>query len=146
MSEKSSINEVLQDARRKLDRAREGLRSAHDHRSKGLHDVAVFGRAVTTALQHLRRYDPEGFDQWYGPWMQEMDAEPLFTFFNDLRTDVLDKRGASTSPLPQPPTTAFGLELADTSFEHLASLYLDYLEKLLQRAERWFGSSSAHQS
>lgn len=58
---------------------------------RGLYNIAVFGRAVTNALQGLRRYDRQAFDEWYTPWLAEMTDDPLCRFFYVLRTDLLKK-------------------------------------------------------
>jgi hypothetical protein len=55
----------------------------------GFFGVVVFGRSVTLALQHLRTFDEQAFDAWYAPWQAEMKDDPVFVFFNKLRTDIL---------------------------------------------------------
>jgi hypothetical protein len=73
-----------------LDNARRGLEdiSSPDagKRIPGLHNVAVFGRAVTIALQRLRHI-VDGFDDWYGAQVPQND--PLLSYFNKVRNEIL---------------------------------------------------------
>jgi hypothetical protein len=56
----------------------------------GFFAVAVFGRSVTLALQHLRTFDLDGvFDAWYTPWTEEMRKDELCKFFYKLRSALL---------------------------------------------------------
>ena len=79
-----------------LDNARRGLEDIDSldagRRIPGLHNVAVFGRAVTIALQRLRHI-ANGFDEWYGAQVPEKD--PLLAYFNKVRNDILKE---ATSP------------------------------------------------
>lgn len=54
----------------------------------GLGLVATYGRAVTGTLQRLRsRVD--GFDAWYGPYVEEMASDPLMRWMWEIRNATL---------------------------------------------------------
>jgi hypothetical protein len=93
--ERRTAQEVLQAARQMLDNARRGLEdiNSDDPRKRipGLHNVAVYGRAVTIALQRLRHI-VDGFDDWYKVQIPEKD--PLLAYFNNARNAIL-KEAAS---------------------------------------------------
>ncbi len=126
--------------------------SEQDRVVLGFCSVAVFGRSVTLALQHLRHWDAEGYDQWYGPWRDEMNADPLCRFFYDLRTDILHggvpnigfMLGSAGLHAPPPgtvrligrpaPTEHKGGPIEDASTLNLCRLYISYLEELLASA------------
>lgn len=58
-------------------------------RLPGLHNVVVFGRAVTNVLQGLRSSVGEEFDRWYGPKQEEMRNDKLLQHFYKMRSEVL---------------------------------------------------------
>jgi len=82
-------------------------------RIPGMHNVIVFGRAVTFVLQNLRTIDSAAFDEWYGPHQEEMKADPLLKYFNKLRT-TLEKEGG--------PDTGAGLFIEELNMADLAPL------------------------
>jgi hypothetical protein len=92
--------DVLRRARKLLDTARFGLTDLEGddpaRRIPGLHNVIVFGRAVTFTLQNLRTIDADAFDAWYIPRQKEMQADPLMKHFNRLRTELEKEGGADT--------------------------------------------------
>jgi hypothetical protein len=55
-------------------------------RDLGLHNVIVFGRAVTIALQRLRSR-VKNFDTWYAK--QAPPNDPLLAYINELRNNIL---------------------------------------------------------
>jgi hypothetical protein len=61
-----------------------------NRRVAGLHNVVVFGRAVTNVLQNLRSTEPD-FDAWYAPHLAEMEGDPLLKYLYTLRSDILKK-------------------------------------------------------
>ena len=92
--------DVLHKARMILSTAQLGLSDLEGEvptrRVPGLHNVIVFGRAVTFVLQNLRTIDATAFDEWYLPRQRTMKADPLMRYFNKLRT-TLEKEGGSAS-------------------------------------------------
>lgn len=118
----------------------------------GFFGVAVFGRSVTLALQMLRRFDAPAFDAWYAPWQQEMKDDELCRFFSSLRTGILHNldpligfvlaSSGATAPRPgaiivqdrPPPTMHRGKPIEDVSMLHLCSLYVAYLDELVDSA------------
>jgi hypothetical protein len=118
----------------------------------GFCSVAVFGRSVTLALQHLRTWDREVFNEWYKPWLDEMTADPLCRFFYELRTDILHGGvptisfvlGSFGPDAPSPgtvqllgraaPTEHRCQSIEDTTTLNLCRLYLAYLEELFASA------------
>ncbi len=90
---------VLTNAARVLATAKLGLKLVKsgdpNERLAGIHDVVVFGRAVTNVLQNLRSTDP-GFDEWYAPLQEEMRADPLMRYFYELRSSILKEGVAKT--------------------------------------------------
>ena len=62
--------------------------SQSKNRIVGIRNLIVFGRAVTNVLQNLRGLAPE-FDQWYTPYKDEMEADPLMKFFYKKRSEIL---------------------------------------------------------
>jgi hypothetical protein len=93
MAEAKSIQDALQKARALLETTQRGLQmvSGPDPtaRPMGIHNVAVFGRSVTIALQNLRTVVGEDFDRWYEPHVEVMKANPLFEYFKKLRNEIL---------------------------------------------------------
>lgn len=57
-------------------------------RIAGLRNVIVFGRAVTNVLQQLRSVVPS-FDEWYQPYVKEMQSDPVMAFLYKVRSEVL---------------------------------------------------------
>jgi hypothetical protein len=115
----------------------------------GLFAVVVFGRAVTNALQNLRTFDRQAFDEWYGPWKQEMEEDPLLRWFYKLRSDILKGivpligfvigssgrgdlyAGAITVPDRPPPNIHRQQSIQDCAMINLCRLYVAYLEELV---------------
>lgn len=89
--------DILRAARETLATAEQGLRDLEGRdptrRRPGLHNVVVFGRAVTNVLQHLRSTEP-GFDGWYAPYVEEMKRDPLLKYLYELRSSVLKEAPA----------------------------------------------------
>jgi len=120
--------------------------------TRGLYCIAVFGRAVTNALQVLRKYDRLAFDEWYAPWLAEMSDDPLCLFFYALRTDLLKKTdvrfgivvGAAGANAPAVgtitvynvalPTQHRGKSLDGSSIRDMCHLYVAYLRELFESA------------
>lgn len=102
-AEQRTPAEVLHAARQMLGNAQLGLSDINSsdptRRIPGLHNVAVFGRAVTIALQRLRSI-VDGFDDWYKAQIPEKD--PLLTYFNNLRNMILKEAKS-----PQPATALY---------------------------------------
>jgi hypothetical protein len=69
--------------------ARDMLEADQDRVLLGFFSVALFGRSVTLALQHLKTWDEPVFLAWYAAWENEMRGDPLCKFFYDLRSDIL---------------------------------------------------------
>jgi hypothetical protein len=79
-----NAQQVIETARRGL----EDMKAGPGRRLSGLHNVVVFGRAVTNVLQNLRSTEPD-FDPWYQSVRDEMKADPLMKFFYSLRSRIL---------------------------------------------------------
>lgn len=135
----------------------------------GFCGVAVFGRSVTLALQHLRKWDRQAFDEWYGPWRDQMTADPLSRFFYDVRTEVLHGGVPNISytlfaaglDVPEPgtirvsgrplPTEHRGVPIEDNSTLNLCRLYVAYLEEMIdsvatvvwQIQDRWLAEQQS---
>jgi len=134
--------------------AQQGLRdmeeSDHDRILLGFFSVVVFGRAVTNALQNLRTFDKAAFDQWYGPWQQEMRDDPLLRWFYELRSDILKgiaplvgivlgsagrdalRPGAVTVSDRPPPNVHRGQSIEAREMLPLSRLYIAYLEEMVE--------------
>ncbi len=93
--------EVLTKTRETLANAQLGLNDLTGQdptrKASGLHNVAVFGRSVTLVLQTMRKVDRERFDSWYAPFQKEMNSEPLFAYFRELRNTILKEGPPSPS-------------------------------------------------
>src|SRR5438094_483482 len=93
MADRTSAD-VLRAARQTLATVEKGLADLAsgdpNRRVAGLHNLVVFGRAVTNVLQNLRSSEPD-FDAWYGPHRAEMEADPLLKYLYELRTEILKK-------------------------------------------------------
>ena len=89
---KKTTAEILQRARDTLHTAELGLLALQstDPRTRvaGVRNVVVFGRAVTNVLQNLRSTE-SGFEDWYKPEVEAMEAEPLMKYLYKLRTEIL---------------------------------------------------------
>jgi len=125
---------------------------SQDRAILGLFSVAVFGRAVTSALQNLRTFDRRAFDDWYAPWLSEMNDDPLCRYFYKLRSDVLKGISpiigyglASFGPgtpavgtlnvINRPsPTVHRGQPIKNADVRHLCELYVTYLEEMVTSA------------
>jgi hypothetical protein len=88
--EERSMQDILAASKQMLTNAQMGLRNVKSadptQRVPGLHNVIVFGRAVTIALQRLRSV-VEGFDEWYGEALPAKD--PLLIYMNRARNAIL---------------------------------------------------------
>ncbi len=71
-----------------------------ERRLAAVHNVVVWGRAVTNVLQGLRGLpnDEGKFDTWYAPWRKEMEDDELLRYFYELRTAMLKKGETQTGP------------------------------------------------
>ena len=122
----------------------------HDRLLFGFLGIVVFGRSMTLVMQNLRTHDRAAFDVWYAPWQQEMQADPLMKYFNDLRTKVvhqdapaigivLASAGTDARPvgsitieeLPLP-TCHLGNNIEDTSMTNLCEIYYAYLKRMFE--------------
>ena len=87
-----TVREVIAKAWLMLDRVEVGAARAQgsdpDQREPGLHDVSVYGRAITNVLENLRGTGVD-FDTWYRPWKEELEADPLCRYFYKTRSAVL---------------------------------------------------------
>jgi hypothetical protein len=96
MDKNKTIAEVLRRAQDTLFTAQLGLEHVKSQnpraRLAGLRNVVVFGRSVTNVLQNLRSLKQD-FDDWYQPYVKEMEADELMRFFYKLRSEIL-KQGA----------------------------------------------------
>jgi len=88
------IAQIIQDAENMLFTAKLGLdlMASEDPRivGAGLRISVVFGRHITNALQRLRSIIID-FDDWYKPYVEEMESDELLKFVYDLRNDILKK-------------------------------------------------------
>jgi hypothetical protein len=84
---------VLESVRQALDTTElaltDLLSNEPPRRMAGLKNIAVWGRAVTNALQKLRTPVGAAFDEWYKPREEEMRDDELMTYFYRLRNQVL---------------------------------------------------------
>lgn len=116
----ASVSEVLSSARSTLETAQLGLDSflhgnTEAHRTAGLRNAIVFGRAVTNVLQNLRSVlEKVSFDSWYESKRIEMAADPTFKYLYELRSQIL-KEGTYGKI-----STSLQINYMDTSF--LASI------------------------
>lgn len=111
--EAKSVHGVLEKARQLLATAEIGYSMAAGTnpvlRPMGIHNVAVFGRSVSIAIQNLRSVVArEEFDEWYAPRQKLMADDPVCRFFRDLRNEIL-KEG------PPPLGTALHISYFDTA-------------------------------
>ena len=91
---------ILASAEQTLTTARAGfddlVGSRPERRLPGLRNLVVFGRAVTNVLQNLRSTEP-AFDEWYAPFVREMESDPLMRFLYKLRSEILKEGTVPTS-------------------------------------------------
>ena len=73
----------------------EDIKSSPERRLAGLRNLVVFGRAVTNVLQNLRSTQPD-FDNWYSPFREEMENDPLMNYFYRLRSEILKQGNLGT--------------------------------------------------
>jgi hypothetical protein len=118
----------------------------------GFFGIVVFGRAVTNALQNLRTFDRQAFDDWYEPWQREMIDDPLLRWFYTLRSDILKGifpmvgivlasvgredlyPGAITVNDRPPPDIHRKQHVKDRKMITLCGLYVTYLEEMVESA------------
>jgi hypothetical protein len=94
MSE-GDIQGIIAKAEEALHTANLGLDdiSGAPHRDvAGVKNVATYGRAATRILNQLRS-EVDGFDDWWNKYQEEMESDPLMSYFWDLRNEAL-KEGA----------------------------------------------------
>jgi hypothetical protein len=124
----------------------------------GLFAVAIFGRAVSSALQNLRTFDKPAFDAWYAPWEQAMRADEICQFFYSLRSAFLKDIEPTVAVLLSPagttgeavvdmplPKSHRGFPIHVVSLLQAATLYVTYLEEMaasftpliMEVQERW---------
>lgn len=145
-------SQVVNRARALLRMVRLGFRDMNDTDQDralfGFLGVVVFGRSMTLAMQNLRSYDDERFDEWYRPWQEEMKSDLLMRYFSDLRTSVIHKDepmigivlaavGEGVPPIGSltvmdlpPPESHLGKPIDDKSMRNLCGLYLTYLQRM----------------
>lgn len=86
------IIKILDRARDTLVTAKAGLKMMEainaTEQNVGLRNVIVFGRSVTFVLQNLKGKHPM-FDPWYATHTEKMKSDPVFSFFRDVRNEVL---------------------------------------------------------
>jgi hypothetical protein len=75
---------------RRTELAFEELEHATDgeRRVAAMCNVVVYGRTVTFVLQNLRSAATD-FNSWYEPWQHEMKEDPLLSYLNELRNEIL---------------------------------------------------------
>ena len=54
----------------------------------GVRNVLTFGRTLTNTLQRLRSHI-SNFDEWYVPYMEQMEKDPLMKYLYNLRNNVV---------------------------------------------------------
>jgi hypothetical protein len=93
-----TTNEILKRCDETLATARFGLediKSSPERRLAGLRNLVVFGRAITNVLQNLRSTEPD-FNEWYKPFQEEMENDPLMKYFYRLRSEILKQGNLGT--------------------------------------------------
>ena len=95
MPQSETTNNILLRLRKRLARVERKLVALWDPPAGEMRDlinaIAIDGRTVTFILQNLRNVEPD-FDNWYGPFVQEMRSDELLVFFKDLR-NMTEKKG-----------------------------------------------------
>jgi hypothetical protein len=91
---KKTIEEIFENLCRalaRLEKENHDLNNppAGQHR-KLLGQIIVDGRAITNILQNLRGSIPN-FDEWYQPYVTEMENDELLRFFYKVRSEILKK-------------------------------------------------------
>jgi hypothetical protein len=91
-SQTRTSNEILRAVEQSLTITVFGLedfiRGPPERKIPGFWNLVAFGRAVTNILQNLRATEP-AFDEWYSPFKQEMETDPLMRHFYLLRSEIL---------------------------------------------------------
>ncbi len=118
----AEVADVFTRTRTTLGQARAALNQMDSvdpgERMAGMRNVMWGG--VAPILQQLRSR-VEGFDEWYAPWREEMEQDPLLSWIYRLRNEVLKegqdppttrstfiKELSPRRPLPPPPPNALG--------------------------------------
>ena len=114
-----NVRAVLDDASATLDTARLGVEDFRrgdrpGRRLAGLRNAVVFGRAVTNAVQNIRRFEREGFERWYGPRQAALRENTDFKYLVELRNQIL-KEGVLGS-------TSASMMIEDFNTNQLAEL------------------------
>jgi hypothetical protein len=65
-------------------------------RRPGLMNLFTYGRSVTLTMQTMKGVDP-AFDAWWKPYQEQMAADPLMSYFNTTRTDIIHAGELRTS-------------------------------------------------
>ncbi len=125
--------------------------------------IAVFGRATTQALQTIRTYRRDRFNEWWPPKAAFMSSDPLLMFFNRVRNAFLKEGGMTHSGgtlvgfgsrisrrrydwdwyIPGAPTEHDGKPIPVTgphgpTIETLGQLYVAFLDRLVSEAVEEF--------
>ena len=89
---KKTSKEIIQRTEETLETSKFGMelmqKGSPENRFVGLRNFVVFGRAVTNVLQNLRGIEND-FDNWYEPYVIEMESDPLMKFFYNIRSKIL---------------------------------------------------------
>lgn len=94
-----TVSQILHEADDLLKTAEFGLedmKSRPGRARSGLRNAVIFGRNSTWALQNLKNVVPD-FEAWYSAKQAEMKADPLMTYFKDLRTKIEKQANTPTS-------------------------------------------------
>lgn len=91
---------IFSNTREMLEMARTGLADAISpdprRRRPGLMNLFTYGRSTTLAIQTMKNTDP-AFEAWWTPYQEWMKNDPLMTYFNKTRTDIIHEGELSTS-------------------------------------------------
>jgi hypothetical protein len=65
-------------------------------RRPGLMNLFTYGRSVTMAMLTMKRLD-DRFAEWWAPFQAKMTNDPLMSYFNTKRTDVVHEEDLQVS-------------------------------------------------
>ncbi|MDH6373522.1 hypothetical protein M2444_005354 [Paenibacillus sp. PastF-3] len=115
MSSKQAVFKNIDDTLKTVEIALKDLKNdLPERRHASIRNIITFGRTVTFAIQKLKSH-VDDFETWYKPKQQEMIANPLFKYFNEVRNQIIHEGKLDTG--------------VSANIAYFSTLFLQYMPK-----------------
>jgi hypothetical protein len=91
----SDLQDTLDMALRSYNRLKTG---SQEERAVELKNFIINGRSVTFVLQNLKSNEKD-FEEWYKKYQDEMSSDPLLSYFNTCRVNIIHKGSFRTGKI-----------------------------------------------